>query len=356
MPMQNWVRVRWLGLAPPSALEKKKGKVPLWRALDDKGGKALAGLSQRDRLDALADVLLGAYQSSFLNDAAVVLGKEKTIDADWAAHTADKMLDVVATGGHFGSRLSPSLCHIVLLAIARGYGRVMESRWDALLVPFANKETREIVARIPEPRRGRAIVAGLDYHFASGKADVGLQLLERFPSVPLVKIVLDNCTSSHRQSKRTILAKLDVIGKKHEIVKRAVDAYRGKQPKAIHLRKKRVIRAPTKLSAKQRAQLLAAGELYDGKDLSADERLHFFGGTLEIHEIDDAEGKPAYDVFKYMADDGTVFSAGTTDVVAWYVQSGLECDDVALYEALDDALGGVEATSSRGRRRRRSTS
>jgi len=40
----------------------------------------------------------------------------------------------------------------------------------------------------------------------------------------------------------------------------------------------------------------------------------------------------------YMADDGTVFRAGTTEVVAWYVQSGLDCDDVALYEALQDAM------------------
>jgi len=93
-----------------------------------------------------------------------------------------------------------------------------------------------------------------------------------------------------------------------------------------------------KLSAKQRAQLLAAGELYDGKDLSAEDRLRFFGSTLEIHEIADDEGEPAYDVFMYMADDGTVFRAGTTEVVAWYVQSGLDCDDVALYEALQDAM------------------
>jgi hypothetical protein len=102
------------------------------------------------------------------------------------------------------------------------------------------------------------------------------------------------------------------------------------------------------LTPHQQAQLVAAGKRYDGGDYSAAERLSFegsdaspggqeqsFKGFLEIREIVDASGQPAYDVFLYMVDSGTIFRAGTTEVVADVIQCGLECADEALEEALE---------------------
>ena len=47
--------------------------MPLWRALEKNAEKALT------------DILLGAYRSSFRNDAATTLAKQKTVDAEWGA-------------------------------------------------------------------------------------------------------------------------------------------------------------------------------------------------------------------------------------------------------------------------------
>jgi hypothetical protein len=103
------------------------------------------------------------------------------------------------------------------------------------------------------------------------------------------------------------------------------------------------------LSPLQREQIVAAGKRYDGGDFSAEERLSDEGsdaegqeqswkGFLEIREIVDAEGKPAYDAYLYMADSGTVFRAGTTEIVAEIIQFGLECDDPELEAALESVV------------------
>jgi hypothetical protein len=80
----------------------------------------------------------------------------------------------------------------------------------------------------------------------------------------------------------------------------------------------------------QKKQLKVAGKLYDGGDYSAEERISFegsgkcetgfhqsFPGLIFITSIFDKDNKPAYDVMRLMADSGTIFKTGTTEVAAF---------------------------------------
>lgn len=99
------------------------------------------------------------------------------------------------------------------------------------------------------------------------------------------------------------------------------------------------------LSAIDRLQLEVASKLYDGTGRTVEEMY----AATDVEEepilpsmtshlrIDDA-GTHAYDAWLYMVDAGTIFSAGTTDVVAEIIQGGLECQDPALRAALSALL------------------
>jgi hypothetical protein len=67
-----------------------------------------------------------------------------------------------------------------------------------------------------------------------------------------------------------------------------------------------------------------------------------FAGFIEVREIADDEGKPAFTAFLYMVDAGTVFRAESTEAVASITQSSMEMvqpgDQSALKEALQPVL------------------
>lgn len=95
-----------------------------------------------------------------------------------------------------------------------------------------------------------------------------------------------------------------------------------------------------------KAQLHEAGRRYDGNDLPADARIgdddadEESGKLFRITRwslVDDA-GTPRYDAWLYQVDSGTLFVAGTTNVVAEVVQFGLECTDAAVRAAIEPAL------------------
>ncbi|MCA9653974.1 MAG: hypothetical protein H6712_03740 [Myxococcales bacterium] len=98
----------------------------------------------------------------------------------------------------------------------------------------------------------------------------------------------------------------------------------------------------------RRRQLEIASRLYSGREESAeailqhgdedqDERIH--PRFLELRTIVGPDGAPRYDAWLYMVDSGSIFAAGTLDVVAEVIQFGLETDDEALEQALDPLLG-----------------
>lgn len=93
-----------------------------------------------------------------------------------------------------------------------------------------------------------------------------------------------------------------------------------------------------------RAQIVAAGKLYDGEDRTPEQRFAeddgsetswsgycFYAPVFDGEEI-------AYDAWFMMVDSGTFFRAGTTDAVAGIIQFGLECDDKALRDELGVAM------------------
>mgnify|MGYP007071091910 CR=1 FL=1 len=67
-----------------------------------------------------------------------------------------------------------------------------------------------------------------------------------------------------------------------------------------------------------------------------------FAGFVEVREVADAARKPAFTVFLYMVDAGTVFRAGSAEPVASITQSRLEVllpgDTSALHEALQTVV------------------
>ena len=102
------------------------------------------------------------------------------------------------------------------------------------------------------------------------------------------------------------------------------------------------------LTPLEQAQLAVAGERYDGEALPAAARIPHADGdddvmlsSLTVVDLHDASGEVRYVAWTYCVDAGTVFAAGTTDVLAEVIQFGLSCPDPALAAALSAAgIGG----------------
>ncbi|MEU8513719.1 hypothetical protein AB0C76_19315 [Kitasatospora sp. NPDC048722] len=95
---------------------------------------------------------------------------------------------------------------------------------------------------------------------------------------------------------------------------------------------RRPITSADSLTPVQAEQVALSGRLYDGEDLPADRRLSADGddeAVLDFCELWDvvADGAPRYEAWFYQVDSGSIFLAGTTEVVAEVVQCGLECPD-----------------------------
>jgi len=98
----------------------------------------------------------------------------------------------------------------------------------------------------------------------------------------------------------------------------------------------------------RRRQLEIANGLYGGEEESiavifgrdedeeVDERI--MPSLTELRSIVDLDGRPVYDAWLYMGDSGTVFVAGTEQVVAEVIQCGIETKDAELKASLRDVL------------------
>jgi hypothetical protein len=98
------------------------------------------------------------------------------------------------------------------------------------------------------------------------------------------------------------------------------------------------------LSPVEREQLRAAGRLYDGEDLDAEARLAdddndeaSFRGFCTLWRVVDGD-EARFDAWLYQVDSGTLFRAGTTEVVAEVIQFGLECSDPEVRRELGPAM------------------
>ncbi|WP_354640945.1 hypothetical protein [Kitasatospora camelliae] len=108
---------------------------------------------------------------------------------------------------------------------------------------------------------------------------------------------------------------------------------------------RRSVVAAEPLTALQAEQLRLCGVHYDGEDLPADRRLASDDeddeeAVLRFCERWDvvADGAPRYEAWFYQVDSGTIFLAGTVEVVAEVIQCGLECSDPARRLELGAAM------------------
>ncbi len=91
-------------------------------------------------------------------------------------------------------------------------------------------------------------------------------------------------------------------------------------------------------------QVRIAGIAWDGRDLDAFERLDeevegSFAGTLERRVLGDVAGRPLYDVLRYAGEGGTIFRAGTTELVGSISGPIVEMSDRRARAAIQSALG-----------------
>ncbi|MEU2390340.1 hypothetical protein [Streptomyces sp. NPDC007369] len=95
---------------------------------------------------------------------------------------------------------------------------------------------------------------------------------------------------------------------------------------------RRQITSVAQLNPVQTRQVALCGAAYDDEDLPADRRLSSDPedeSVLNFCELWDvvADGSPVYEAWFYQSDSGSIFLAGTTEMVAQVIQCGLECSD-----------------------------
>ena len=107
------------------------------------------------------------------------------------------------------------------------------------------------------------------------------------------------------------------------------------------------------LNAIEREQLAYAGMLWDGEDKTATERLSdspdtegCFLGFVDFWDVVDTQTEEVlYHACLLMVDSGTIFRAGTTEVVAEVIQMYLDhAIDPQLHNALGHAISNTAET------------
>lgn len=94
------------------------------------------------------------------------------------------------------------------------------------------------------------------------------------------------------------------------------------------------IKSLDQLGDTQKQQLILAGLHYDGQELTAEERLSddpdleecSFLGFCDYYQVKDGD-EVLYDAWITMVDSGSIYKAGTTELVAEIIQFGLQPHD-----------------------------
>ncbi len=377
----SWLRRRWLGLEPGGALFEEidvevDGQTLRWpflhalRRMLQKGeeGEAVAramvsGLPIDSRIEVLVELAMARDDVAFsglyelVEQAALEVGDEA---GETAKRMADWLLalyeDPAATRDRAAGQSPPELVAMLVFAAMVGARVPIEPRYDALLRLSSGDSaelSRKCVAAVPQERREAALVAAMGHlMFPRNRVRMGLILLPDFAYPGLLQIVLDSL--DRVDDPNAELKKLEKISNEHPSLAPLVAARRGAMPEVPELWVDEIIEPVTleALDDVRRRQLEIAGRLYGGQELSAeeilanddeeDERIH--RDFLEYRKVVDAQGKPAYDVWLYMVDSGTIFEAGTEKVVGEVIQCGLETDDPVVRLALPPVLSSKPNT------------
>jgi hypothetical protein len=354
LPGPAWAKRRWLGLDPPGPLFE--GEPTLYariRATDDEDAveKLLRALPRDRRIEVLADLLmLGSdYDDSveLVDLLRCELREIPTTMGAWGRRMAALLLSFVGTPwesheAQFGVR--PEVFNAVLHALVRG-GVPIEPASEALLAlenyPHEHETLRACIAAIPAPRREAAVVAALAR--VPGHASplrVAWQLLEHFEYPSIARFVLAHADDGNAKA---VVKQLAALAKRAPAIAEVLAAWQKDQAPVPTLKVlERTKPTIDELDARAREQVEISAHRFDGRErtaallLSGDDEEDL--GPYERVRIADEKGKLAYDAWLHGIDAGTIFGAGTTDVVAEIVQDGLECADRALRRALIAAL------------------
>ncbi|MFD7626166.1 hypothetical protein ACFV7Q_08960 [Streptomyces sp. NPDC059851] len=113
----------------------------------------------------------------------------------------------------------------------------------------------------------------------------------------------------------------------------------------VEFTNRRDITSPAQLAPVQLEQLVLCGAAYDDEDLPAERRLNQDAPddeavlySCELWDVVAADGSPVYEAWFYQSDSGSIFLAGTTEMVAQIIQCGLECEDAEREGELGAAL------------------
>lgn len=353
LPQSQWNRRCWLGIDPPSALERPhtfEGETaPLWRLAADRhqDGKAMVDLLLTvpvpDRIEAFRDLCLRAYQT-FISEYQVgpTLIEQGFGDdaAAWAASHIDGLLahrDPADRVRH--QSLDRWLLTAVFLPVARA-GIPIERRWEPLL-PLGRPEwTRECLMAVAPKRRDAALKHALKRELDDeGVLLACLSILPVHRSSWLVKKVVRKAKKHSRLTELEVLTEIagHVEGEPPLEALVAEELERSKE-RSVSFKVRRVTVASQRTDVPEHLhdQLAEAGD---------PELLFDSDARLTIVELSQARSTRRYVAFIHHVDTGVVFRAGGTEVVARMIQMSIECRDEAFGRGLETALAKALAKS-----------
>jgi hypothetical protein len=364
---------------------------PLWRALQLKqlegGGLApmasvLNALPCATALAAIGELLPRGGSSYKLNLTDIFSSGELRLvrdlreeGRDWALETASRI------GGR--NQLTELLSPFVFLALVRARvpidrrvedllpeASALQFRWQKLPPPtyprFGAADYLELVAALPDERRDVVLgprMYALDRSWA-------LAVLERYPSAFLAKALLDahqrDIVELNMRPDRwnAWVEDLRRLGTKHPEFLGAVEASVSGQTRPVELVVlfSEVKRDAAELDELQRAQLMRAGKLWDGKKLALTARLGRgprdgpeddtdpFWGSVEFRHIGNPAGEHLFDIALYADGAGIIFKAGARKEIGYMAdQQGvvLYKKDGALLMGLRRVVGPKPPAASR---------
>jgi hypothetical protein len=358
VPGPAWAKRRWLHVDDPGVLFD--GEPTLYAQLRAAGTdegvleRLTSALSLEQRVEVFADLLLleSDYASPHVTELLSDLTRNHmpTTMGDWGRRMAATLLGFIDKPWADNEAALGVDCEVpeaVLYALVRA-GVPIEPAWERLLrlENYTYDRSRPMlhacIAAIPPERCERAIAGALDrLPGHAWRVSIALYLLKDFKYPAIVRYALNQIDTSDKP--KQVLKQLADAAKADPAIARALAEYKAAQAPVPKLKViERGTPALKDLDATERAQVELSAKRFDGRREAAADLLAGKGdeplAPFERVRIGDARSQIAYDAWFYMVDSGTIFRAGTTDVIAEIVQDGLECDDKALRTALMNVI------------------
>ena len=353
VPTDVWNLRRWLGMDPPGRLELPLGDAPLWRVAatpsEARPWSCLARLPLPERIAAFCEASLSAYRlpQPELED----FGDDQLATVEQLRRLGDPGRAVAPAMAAFLLRwldspdcypalsLRPQARLLVLLALAAAEVPV-EPAWDRLY-PLEWDRSHELIERIPAGRRCAAIEAGARGVHPYYAEQCILRLLPKVPDPRLLALLKKIGRGGGGSPRRVIQDELARLGRSSSAVAALLGDAPPPPPHALTFRAVPMPPAGTALPELLRRQVSIP-----------DDSRHLY----TLFTAHDPHGKHVYDASLFCWDDGPVYAAGTTKLVARFVQGSAECERAGLADALDTALhrfragepGGPDAGASAG--------